>query len=107
MAHHVTAVHGGNDAVEKVQIRATDGASRDLDDGVAWLFDLGVGHAFAADIAFAVPGERLHAGSPFDALANEDRCIPFRANPSVNAGAHATGRLTTRLREQSDCGVDH
>ena len=60
MAQHVAAVHLRNDAVIDVNIRAADGAGRDLDHGVARILDHRIWNAFATDVALAVKGERLH-----------------------------------------------
>jgi hypothetical protein len=57
---HVAFFHRGHDAIQKMQVGAADGASRDFDDGVPAMLDLGIGHRLAADIAFTVPGERSH-----------------------------------------------
>jgi hypothetical protein len=42
------------------EVRAADRAAGDFDDGIPRMFDPGIGYAFAAHVAFAVPSQRLH-----------------------------------------------
>src|SRR5690242_13560196 len=60
MAHDVAGQHGRDEVVEQVQVGAADRATRDLDDGVAWILNLGISNSVAADILLAMPNERLH-----------------------------------------------
>ena len=53
-----------DEVVEQVQVGAADRAARDLDDGVARILDLGIGHGVAADVLLAVPDQRLHLCPP-------------------------------------------
>src|SRR5208283_5136536 len=64
MAKHVAALHLRHDAVVDVQVGAADRAGRDLDDRVAAVLDFGVGNAFAADVALAMPGQSSHFKAP-------------------------------------------
>jgi hypothetical protein len=46
--------------MEKVQVRAANGAACDFHDGVSGILDLGVGNGIVPDVFFSVPNERLH-----------------------------------------------
>ena len=60
VAHHVAGLHVRHEAAHQMQVRAADGAARDLDDGVAAILDLRVGDGFAANIFLAVPAQCAH-----------------------------------------------
>ena len=64
MAQHVAVFHLRNDAAIDVQVRTADGASGDLDNGVARMLNLGVGNFLAADVTLAVPRQRFHINAP-------------------------------------------
>ncbi len=56
VAHDVAVFHARHEAVIQVQVRTADGTGADLDDGVARIFDRGVGEVVvAADVVLAVP----------------------------------------------------
>src|SRR4051794_17411281 len=61
VAEDVALVHRRNNPVENVQVGTADRAGGDFDDGVSWVFNLWVGHALAAHVAFAVPGQCFHS----------------------------------------------
>jgi hypothetical protein len=63
MADNVTFLHLGNNAIVDVQVGAADRTGRHLDDGIARIFDLGIGHRLVAHIALAVPAQRFHGSS--------------------------------------------
>ena len=60
MAEHVALLHGRDITAHQVEVGAADGAGRHLDDGIAPVLDLRIGHGLAADGAAALPGECLH-----------------------------------------------
>src|SRR6185312_7314579 len=60
VAHDVAGQHRRNEIVEEVEIRATDRAARHFDDGVAWVFDLGVCNRVEANVLLAMPNESFH-----------------------------------------------
>jgi hypothetical protein len=60
MAHDVAGFHAGHEMIVEVQVRAADGATRNLDDGVPLVLNPGIGYAIAADVRGAVPNECLH-----------------------------------------------
>ncbi len=65
VAHDVAVLHAGHEAVVQVQVGAADGAGTDLDDGVARVFDGGIGDVVvAADVVLAVPAKGSHGQSP-------------------------------------------
>ena len=64
VAHDVARLHAGHEAVVEVQVRAADRAARHLDDGVAGVLDLRIGHRVVADVLFAVPAQRAHVRPP-------------------------------------------
>ncbi len=65
MAEHVATLHGGHQAIHEMEVGATDGAGRDLDDDVARILDLRIGDVIAANIVGAVPAESFHLDFPF------------------------------------------
>ena len=91
----------GNDAVEDVQVGAADRAGRHLDDGVARMLDLRIGHALAAHVALAVPGQCFHfVPSAWICTANE------RAADFVALCLRTTSRMTRArpcARACTDC----
>jgi hypothetical protein len=60
MTDDIAAFHPWDDAVVDMEIGAANGAGGHLDDGVARMLDLGVGHRVEAHIAFAVPAQGFH-----------------------------------------------
>jgi hypothetical protein len=48
-----------------MKVGTTDGAGRDLDDGISRMLNGGIGNRIDADIAFTVPTECTHGQSPF------------------------------------------
>ena len=60
VAQNVALAHRRDDAIENMQVGATDRACGDLDDRVSRMLYFRVGHTLAAHVAFAVPGQRLH-----------------------------------------------
>ena len=60
VAEDVAGEHAGDHPVVEVQVRAADRRRGHLDDGVAGVDDLGVGHGLDADVVLAVPGEGAH-----------------------------------------------
>jgi hypothetical protein len=60
VAQDVALHHRGDEAVIEVQVRTADGGRGDLDDRIAGIDDLGVGHGVHADVVFAVPGQGAH-----------------------------------------------
>ncbi len=60
MAEHVAPLHARHHAIIEMQVRTADGAGGHLDDGIAAMLDLGVGHMLAAHVALAMPGQRFH-----------------------------------------------
>ena len=59
-AHDIAGFHAGHEMIVEMQVRAADGATRDLDDGVPLVLDPGIGYAIAADVRGAVPNQCLH-----------------------------------------------
>lgn len=57
MAEDVAALHRRLIAVEKMQIRATDGAGGDPDHGIAGVLDRRIGDGVDANVALPVPAE--------------------------------------------------
>jgi hypothetical protein len=43
-----------------MQVGTANGARGHLDDGIPAMLDLRIGHGFAPDIAFAMPGKGFH-----------------------------------------------
>jgi hypothetical protein len=66
VAEDVALLHARHEVVVEVQIRATDGGGRDLDDRVGRFLDLGLGNVVDADVPLAVPAERFHCGRTLD-----------------------------------------
>ena len=60
MAQDITALHRRHIAVDQVEIRAANGASVDLDDGIAGMLDFGVGNGVDANIAFSMITNGAH-----------------------------------------------
>jgi len=60
VAENVAALHRWLIAVEQVQIRAADGAGRNLDDGVPRILDLRIRNRIDANVAFSMPAECAH-----------------------------------------------
>src|SRR5690606_34284134 len=56
VAHDVPGFHEGDEAVEQVQVRATDAGGGDADDGVAGVENLGIGDVFDGDFVGGAPG---------------------------------------------------
>jgi hypothetical protein len=68
VAENVTLFHRRHNAVEQMEVRTANGASRYLDDGIASMLNLRIRHALAADIVLGVPRKRFHLNSPVNAL---------------------------------------
>ena len=60
-----------DDAIENVQVGAADRAGRDLDDGVARMFDFRIGNAVAAHVAFAVPDQCFQVVTPNQCVGDQ------------------------------------
>jgi hypothetical protein len=65
VAHDVAILHAWHVTIIEVQIGAADRATRDFDDGVAGVLDLGIRNLIASDVLGAVPAQGLHCSSPF------------------------------------------
>lgn len=61
VSHDVAGQHRRDEVVEQMQVRAADGATGYLDDGIARLLDLRVSDGVAADVFLAVPNQGSHA----------------------------------------------
>jgi hypothetical protein len=55
VTHDVAGFHRGHEAVEEMEVGAADRACRHFDDGIAGMFDRGIGDGIAANIVFAMP----------------------------------------------------
>jgi hypothetical protein len=60
MAEDVSAFHSRHETAHKMEVRATNGAGRYLDDGITSMLDNRVGNRLASYGAPALPGECLH-----------------------------------------------
>jgi len=103
VADHVAALHCGDDAVVEMQIRAADRACRDLDDRVARLLDLRIGHAFAPHVMLAMPSDCFHGFCPAAAPCNDggDRGVatmPQVCSVALCRGADDTSAKRVRSR---------
>ena len=92
----VTLVDIRTHHVEQVQVGAADGSRGDPDDRVGGLLDLGLRNVIDADIAGAMPGDRLHAPDRAFAfgfaLAFVRRPSPFATSPVGSSGRPACFR---------------
>jgi len=61
VAEHVAAFHAEHLPVHEVQVRAADRATAHLEDDVARILDLQIGHRIAPDVALAMPAQCPHA----------------------------------------------
>src|SRR5262249_54258291 len=85
VAEHVARLHGRDEAVVEMEIRAADGGGGDLDDGIARIHDLGHGDVVHANVARAVPADGLHDWLPMSLVATSCasmRCLN-RRSPSL------------------------
>ena len=60
VAHDIAGFHGGHHSIHQMQITATDGACRYLDDDVVCFKDRRIFHVVEADIAFTVIAQCAH-----------------------------------------------
>src|SRR5690606_18831280 len=60
----IAMLHARHEAVEQVQIGAANGTGGGFDDGVAGMFDLGIGDGVVANVLLTVPAKCFHSGSP-------------------------------------------
>src|SRR6185312_5455668 len=93
MAQDIALFHRRHHAVEQMEIRATDGTGRNLDDGISPVLDRRIRHRLAADVVFAVPSQRLHRVSPSECRRHKRWAeIPFllptgcKRNTSLSGG---------------------
>jgi hypothetical protein len=56
----IAFLHLGDHTIVDVQIRAADGAGRNLDDGITRMQDLGIAHRLVAHVAFAMRAQGFH-----------------------------------------------
>ena len=68
VAEDVAAPHRRDEAVEQVQVGAADRGERDLDDRVARVQDLGIGHLLDAHIVRSVPAQCFHRAASLAAV---------------------------------------
>jgi hypothetical protein len=61
MTEHIAAFHLGHDAIEQMQVRSVDPACGHFYNGIARMLDRRIRHAFAPDVAFAMPRQRFHS----------------------------------------------
>ena len=73
VADHVAGLHGGDVAVDEVEVRAAGRGQADAQDGVVRVDDLGVLHRADAQVVHAVPVERSHVLVSFSACRREQR----------------------------------
>src|SRR5690606_6764342 len=60
----IAMLRARHEGVEEVQIGAANGTGGGFDDGVAGMFDLGIGNGVVANILLTVPAKCFHSGSP-------------------------------------------
>jgi hypothetical protein len=62
-----------------VQIGTANRAGGDFDNGVTWMFNLGIGNLVTTDVPFAAPHQRFHEGysRPTGDVANVQRRSEF------------------------------
>jgi hypothetical protein len=64
MTQHVTRFHLWDKATHEMEVGTADRASRHLDDGVTFVFDLRVGNLVAANVASTVIDQSFHDLTP-------------------------------------------
>src|SRR4051812_44042739 len=60
MTHNVAVDHARNKTVVKMQVGTANGTGADTHNGIARLFDDGIGNDIAADIVFSMIAESFH-----------------------------------------------
>jgi hypothetical protein len=64
VAHDIAVLHARHVAVVEVQIGAADCATRDFNDGVPRMLDLGIRNLVATNVLCTVPTQGFHYSTP-------------------------------------------